>query len=106
MVTRQQIEQWAVRIGRLFAPEKVVLFGSYAYGKPDRSSDVDLLVIMNHTATAIQKASEIRLALPDDMPIDVIVRTPHALQARLAMNDYFMRDIIEKGRVLYASGDH
>ena len=46
MVTRQAIQATCDDIVREFAPLQVILFGSYAYGTPTESSDVDLLVVM------------------------------------------------------------
>jgi len=36
------------RIVEAFAPEKIILFGSYAYGQPEFHSDIDLLVVTNY----------------------------------------------------------
>ena len=47
----------------------------------------------------------LRLALPSDVPVDVIVRSPEKIRERLRMNDFFVREIMEKGLVLYASGN-
>jgi len=49
MVNRSQIRTFSDAIARKFRPRKIVLFGSYAYGKPGYNSDVDLLVIMPRT---------------------------------------------------------
>lgn len=105
MLTKRKIKQFASRVAKQFNPEKIILFGSYAYGKPRTDSDVDLLVILKHQDSAIKKASDIRLALPAEVPIDVIVRTPERIQERLSMNDFFMREIIERGQVLYAASN-
>jgi len=105
MLTTKTIKNFALRVAKQFNPEKIILFGSYAYGKPSKDSDVDLLVVLDHQGSAIKKASDIRLALPADVPVDVIVRTPKRIQERLAINDYFMREIIERGKVLYAAGN-
>ena len=103
MIERRDIEQLGRTIAERFKPERVILFGSYAYGTPTRDSDVDLLVVMNHEGSAPRKAAEIRLSLPAHVPLDVIVRSPERLHERLAMNDSFMREIIERGRPLYES---
>ncbi len=100
MLTRRTIKDFALRVAKQFNPEKIILFGSYAYGKPSNDSDLDLLVVLDHQGSAIKKASDIRLALPAEIPVDVIVRTPQRIQERLAINDFFMRDIIELGKVL------
>ena len=40
------IRRYARAIADEFQPDKIILFGSYAYGTPNEDSDVDLLVIM------------------------------------------------------------
>ena len=105
MLTKKTIKTFALRLAKQFNPEKIILFGSYAYGKPGKDSDVDLLVVLRHEGSAIRKASDMRLALPAEVPVDVIVRTPERIQERLAINDFFMREIIEQGQVLYAAGN-
>ncbi|HJS18165.1 MAG TPA: nucleotidyltransferase domain-containing protein [Anaerolineales bacterium] len=58
-VSRSQIHKYADRIARQFHPHKIILFGSYAYGKPTEDSDVDLLVIMPFKGRNPEKATEI-----------------------------------------------
>ena len=103
MIDRREIEAVVERLVAEFHPERVILFGSYAYGEPTPDSDIDLMVVMHHDGVAARKAADIRLVLPDNVPIDVIVRSPERLAERLRMNDVFMREIVEKGRVLYAA---
>ncbi len=105
MIARSQLSEWADRIARQFKPQKIILFGSHAYGEPDEDSDIDLLVVMPHSKPAIQTASEIRLALPADTAVDVMVRTPQQVQERLRMNDFFIQEVMNKGRVLYDAGN-
>ena len=106
MLTRKHIEEYAMRVAKDFAPEKIILFGSYAYGQPEKNSDLDLLVILKHEGSAVKKASDIRLALPAEIPVDILVRTPQRIQERLAINDFFMREIMERGKVLYAASNN
>lgn len=89
------------RIGREFHPQRVVLFGSHASGTPGEDSDVDLLVVMPFEGKPPGKSVEIRLKINPPFPVDLLVRTPQAVQKRLEMGDQFMRDIIESGKVLY-----
>jgi predicted nucleotidyltransferase len=103
MVDARDIEAAVERVVAQFHPEQVILFGSYAYGDPTPDSDIDLMVVMHHEGVAARKAADIRLVLPDDIPVDVIVRSPEKLEERLRMNDVFMHEIVEKGRVLYAA---
>jgi predicted nucleotidyltransferase len=105
MVSLAEIKAVAERIGRDFRPRKVILFGSYACGKPTGDSDVDLLVIMPLRGDPVYKSVEIALAARPGFPMDLLVRTPAEVRKRLAWNDSFIRDIMEKGKVLYAADD-
>jgi len=105
MVSIAQIKAVAERIGRDFRPRKVILFGSYACGKPTEDSDVDLLVIMPLRGDPVYKSVEIALKARPGFPMDLLVRTPAEVRQRLAWNDFFLREIVEKGRVLYESPD-
>lgn len=106
MMNKQaEIKEWARQLALRFKPEKIILFGSYAYGEPSTDSDVDLLVVMPHSGSSIKIASEIRMALPVTTPIDVIVRSPKKIAERLRMDDCFIRDIVEKGKILYAASN-
>lgn len=104
MVTRKQIQDLADHIARQFKPEKIILFGSYAYGKPTEDSDVDLMVVM-HVKDEINKAGEIRSSAPGSFPMDILVRDPVKFKKRMAMSDWFILDIHEKGIVLYEAGN-
>ncbi len=101
MITKRQIRQFGERLGREFHPRKVILFGSYAYGRPRADSDVDVLVIMPLEGSPVDKSVEIRLKLQPAFPVDILVRSPAKMAERLAMGDDFIRDILEKGTVLY-----
>ena len=90
------------RIVEKFQPYQVVLFGSYAYGAPDLDSDVDLLVVMDSDEPMAQRIRRVtEVAKVRFLPMDVIVRTPAEMAERLAMGDFFLADILEKGKVLY-----
>ena len=102
MVSMKEIRGWSRKVAAQFKPEKIILFGSYAYGEPREDSDVDLRVVLAHGDIAAQKASEIRLSLPSSTSIDVIVRSPEKLRQRLKMYDFFLMEVVEKGIVLYA----
>jgi predicted nucleotidyltransferase len=105
MVSMKHIRQAAERIGREFRPDKVILFGSYAYGTPTADSDVDLLVILPCRGNPVHKAVDILAKAEVRFPVDLLVRTPGEVRRRLAWNDFFLREVIEKGRVLYESPD-
>jgi uncharacterized protein len=92
-------------VNRLVAnlePERIILFGSHAYGSPGPDSDIDLLIIMNTEEGPAERIRTVsRLLSPRPFPVDIVVRTPSELARDLKKIDSFMRDIVEKGRVLY-----
>src|SRR5437016_4562067 len=98
------IRRFARRIAERFQPDKIILFGSYAYGKPHEESDVDLLVIM-WTKNAIDQAIRIKTAFKRLFSLDLIVRTPWQIERGLKDDNWFLREIIEKGKVLYEARD-
>src|SRR5580693_8450137 len=98
------IRRFARRIAERFQPAKIILFGSYAYGKPHEESDVDLLVVME-TRNAIDQSIRIKTAFERPFSLDLIVRTPWQIERGLKDDDWFLREIIEKGRVLYEARD-
>ena len=101
MTTQKQIKDFGRRLAREFKPRKVVLFGSYAYGRPGPGSDVDVLVVMPLDGNPVDKSVEMRLKLRPRFPLDLLIRTPAKIKERLALGDDFIRDILEKGKVLY-----
>jgi predicted nucleotidyltransferase len=105
LVKRNQIRASSKAIAREFHPRKIILFGSYAYGKPTDDSDVDVLVIMPFDRKRGRKSLEIRQRISADFPLDLIVRTPKAIAQRLQWGDCFIQEILAKGDVLYEATD-
>ena len=104
MVTRQEIQATCDDIVREFAPLQVILFGSHAYGTPTEDSDVDLLVVMPIPKTEFRnKAVEIRQRIPDRFSMDLLVRSPEEIAYRVSYNDWFLREITEKGELLHGN---
>ena len=93
------IRRYARQVAKQFKPNKIILFGSFAYGEPNEDSDVDLLVVMP-CPNEVTQAVRIRMALEAPFPMDLIVRTPKRLQRRIKEGNWFLRDITEKGIVL------
>ena len=96
------IRRFARQVAERFQPDKIVLFGSYAYGTPHADSDVNILVIMP-VRNQLDQAVKIELACDPPFPLDIIVRNPHNMQWRLAEGDSFLREITTRGKVLYES---
>lgn len=90
------------RIVRALRPTQIVLFGSYASGTPTPDSDVDLLVVMETNASSAERSWAVsRLLLPRPFPVDILVRTPQEIERALAQGDFFIREILTQGKVLY-----
>jgi predicted nucleotidyltransferase len=96
-----RIRHLCTRIAREFKPEKIILFGSHASGRPTPESDLDLMVVMQFEGDPLEQAVTMLNRLNMLIPIDLLVRTPEHVQQRLEMGDSFMRDIIERGEVMY-----
>ncbi len=94
------IRRFARAVAKQFNPEKIILFGSHAYGSPHADSDVDILVVMA-TRNEIDQAVKIRLTIPAPFPMDLMVRTPEDLRWRLEAGDSFLREIVALGKVLH-----
>lgn len=83
-------------------PEKIILFGSYAYGKPTPHSDVDLLIILKTDASLKERSWMVsRLLLPRPFPVDILVKTPKEIEKALKSGDFFLQEILTRGKVLY-----
>ena len=94
------IRRFARQLGTRFHADRIILFGSYAYGQPHAESDVDLLVIMP-ASNAVQQSIRMTLAFEPPFPLDLIVRTPNKLRRRLSEGDQFLTQIVTQGKVVY-----
>jgi len=101
LISLPVIRKFGRRIGTEFGAERVILFGSYARGDAGEDSDVDLLVIRRFRGKGVHQSVRIQLELRPPFPVDLIVRTPQAIERRLRMGDYFIQSILEEGKVLY-----
>ena len=101
MVAIKDIRAWVERIAKEFRPERIILFGSYAWGQPTPDSDVDLLVVLPFQGKSWKMASEIRKRIRPSFPLDLVVRTANQMHQRLMMGDDFFKEITQKGKVLY-----
>ena len=103
-IPRGLIRRFAREVAERFRPDKIVLFGSYAYGEPHADSDVDMLVVMP-ARNELDQAVKICLAVDYQFPLDLLVRTPENLSWRLADGDSFLREVMDRGKVLYEKTD-
>ena len=91
-------------------PEKIILFGSYAYGSPNENSDLDILVVTSDDIipSSFSEKSQIYLRISKSIsdiktkfPIDLIVHTKAMHQKFIELNSQFARELLTKGKVLY-----
>jgi predicted nucleotidyltransferase len=98
----EKIRDYAAKIAERFRPEKIILFGSYAYGTPTEDSDVDILVIMDYEGRGWEKSAEISLSLDyPDFAMDLFVRRKSHINLRLSEHDPFFSEIVSNGLVLH-----
>lgn len=101
---QKELDKLSKQIIEKYKPEKIILFGSLATGKLKKGSDIDLLVIKKTNKDYWQRAEEIAEILGGiriDVPKDVLNITPKELKYRLSVNDFFIKDIIDNGEVIY-----
>lgn len=92
-----------VRNLKKYKPEKIILFGSHAWGKPTKDSDIDLLIVKKTKENIYRRIPTALSYLNDinNIAFDVLVMTPKEVENRLKLGDFFIRDIIKKGKFLY-----
>ena len=102
-IPRRVIRALVTHIVENFFPDEIILFGSYAYGKPSPWSDIDLLVIMETPKGELETSLDIVDSLPATLfSLDILARDRQTIEQRKAMGDAFMREITSKGKTLYA----
>ena len=98
---QKELDKLSKQIIEKYRPEKIILFGSFAEGNLRKGSDIDLLVIKESKKDYWERAEEIAEIIDVDVPCDVLNITPNELKYRLSVNDFFVGDIINNGKVIY-----
>lgn len=101
MNDQPDIQELARQIAAEFQPRRIVLFGSRAYGRPRPDSDVDLLVVLPFTGSALKLAAEIVDRVNPSYSLDLVVRSPDDVAQRYKFGDPLIREAMDRGRVLY-----
>ncbi len=101
MIDESQIVSLGEKIAREFQPERIILFGSYAYGKPRPDSDVDLLVVLPFDGKGFRKSLEILNRVNPNFSVDLVARRPEDAARRYEEGDPLMREALDHGKVLY-----
>ena len=100
-IPQKAIDQVVKQIVEQFKPQKIILFGSYARGNPRPESDVDMLVVMETSLKDVQQAIQICQQIEYRFGLDLIVHTPKYLSERVKMGDWFLRDVLKEGKIIY-----
>lgn len=102
-VIEEKINEIKDKIVREYKPEKIILFGSWAWGTPHADSDIDLLVVMESDKPRIERQRDVLDAIhPSYVPVDVLVHTPKELEESInKKGNLFLEDIVRNGKVLY-----
>ena len=100
---QKEIENITRQIVKKYKPEKIILYGSFAHGKPHKDSDVDLLVLKKTKKEKTKRHLELDKILIDrTIPLDILIYTPQEIKERLSLEDFFIKNIIKQGKTLYA----
>lgn len=105
MIAWADIERYGAAIAREFRPQKIILFGSYAYGQPTPDSDVDVMVILP-SRKGRRPSLEIRRRISAGFPVDILVRAPSEISRRLRQGDSFVKEVMSKGRCCMKQKPH
>jgi len=99
---KEEIKKIIDQIKDKYKPKKIILFGSFARGKPNKNSDIDLLIIKDTKKDYYQRIPEVRSLLHNiDRAFDILVMTQKEVAKRLKLGDFFIEDILKKGKVIY-----
>ena len=101
---KRVIEGITKKLKDKYRPEKIILFGSYAYGNPRKDSDIDLLIIKKTKVRHADRILNVRKIIREEnryFAIEPLVYTPQEIKKRLEMGDVFFKTIINKGVNLY-----
>jgi len=95
--TEQAIQAVVDTIRDEYRPEKIILFGSRARGGADDESDLDILIIKDSGKREVERIREVYRI------VERYQRRPYRLpiDRRLARGDDFLREVVERGKVLY-----
>lgn len=89
------------RIVAQYDPEKIILFGSYAWGKPNKDSDFDLFIVKKGKGNFLSEQNKVRRIIDGEIAADILIATPAEVKRKLTFGDFFFKEIIKKGKSVY-----
>lgn len=101
MEHQKEIKKITNQIVKKYKPEKIILFGSYAWGKPTENSDVDLFIIKKTDKKFGSRLFDVARVINSEMGTDALVYTPKEWEDGLEKKYYFFKEINDKGKLIY-----
>ena len=103
-IVEQKIKEITDKIVREYQPEKIILFGSWAWGTPHENSDVDMFIIKESEKKRWEREYDLRMKLIGNKfpPMDLLIYTPEEMERRIRIEDFFIQDILKNGKLVYA----
>lgn len=98
---QKEIKSLIRQIRTKYRPEKMILYGSAAKGKANEDSDIDMLIIKKTKRRFVDRISDVLKLCDYNIPFEPIVYTPEEIKERIKLGDFFIIDILKKGKVLY-----
>jgi predicted nucleotidyltransferase len=102
MATEKKISRIVSAIVAQCSPETIILFGSHACGKPNRDGDMDLFIVADIPGLPAERVRQVRRTIKEQASVDIVVRSPKDIEASFKGRDWFVQEVFERGRVLYA----
>lgn len=101
-VYQKELNKIVNTLAHKYQPEKIIVFGSYARGRPRQNSDVDMAVIKRTPKRFLDRLRVVSGLIKSPLGTDILVYTPDEWESALAAGDYFVKEILKTGKVVYA----
>ncbi len=101
MIKQKEIQNVVKRIAENYKPEKIYLFGSFAWGKPNKHSDVDFFIVKNTKIKKFNRQLQVRDIVNGDLPVDILVYNKQEIKERVSLGDFFVKKILNQGKLVY-----
>jgi predicted nucleotidyltransferase len=99
---KKEIEKIKEKIIQKYRPEKIIVFGSFVWGKWSKDSDVDFLIVKNTKKRKLDRIYQVyRILTGRRIPVDILVYTPEEIKKRLKLKDFFIEEVLQKGKTIY-----
>ena len=98
---QKEISDIVSKIKEFYKPERIILFGSWARGDYSEESDVDFLIVKRTKRRPLWRSVDVRRIVGTDIPMDVVVYTPHEFEALQKNGSAFLKEVLEEGEIFY-----